>query len=145
MEFSLRQSTRDDLPWLLELRAEVLRDDLERLGRYDPVRVRQWMSDVFDPALTQIIEIDGESLGSITVRLDNGVRWIEHFYLPPSMQGRGIGTRVLDAVLRKLLVSPLPVRLNVLQGSAARRLYERVGFVVDTEDEVNTFMTLRRS
>jgi hypothetical protein len=30
--------------------------------------------------------------------------------------------------------------LNVLQGSGARRLYERHGFVVESEDEVDVFM-----
>ncbi|MNC81740.1 hypothetical protein D3C75_1349650 [compost metagenome] len=33
------------------------------------------------------------------------------------------------------------VTLNVLQGSPARRLYERLGFVLDTEDEVDLFMS----
>jgi hypothetical protein len=32
------------------------------------------------------------------------------------------------------------VRLNVLQGSPARRLYERYGFVVEAEDAVDVFM-----
>ena len=34
----------------------------------------------------------------------------------------------------------LPVRLNVLQGSAARRLYERHGFTVTASDPVDVFM-----
>jgi hypothetical protein len=32
------------------------------------------------------------------------------------------------------------VGLNVLQGSAARRLYERHGFVLESEDPVDVFM-----
>jgi len=32
------------------------------------------------------------------------------------------------------------VRLNVLQGSPARRLYERHGFTLETEDPVDVFM-----
>lgn len=32
-------------------------------------------------------------------------------------------------------------RLNVLQGSPARSLYERHGFVVDSQDDVDVFMT----
>lgn len=35
-------------------------------------------------------------------------------------------------------------RLNVLRGSPARGLYERHGFVVDSEDDVDVFMTLDR-
>ena len=33
-----------------------------------------------------------------------------------------------------------PFRLNVLQASAARRLYERHGFVLESEDAVDVFM-----
>lgn len=33
-----------------------------------------------------------------------------------------------------------PVRLQVLQGSAARRLYERHGFVLESEDPIDVFM-----
>jgi len=32
------------------------------------------------------------------------------------------------------------VRLQVLRGSSARRLYERQGFMVESEDEVDVFM-----
>jgi ribosomal protein S18 acetylase RimI-like enzyme len=32
------------------------------------------------------------------------------------------------------------VRLNVLQGSPARRLYERHGFTVESQDPVDVFM-----
>lgn len=34
----------------------------------------------------------------------------------------------------------MTVGLNVLQGSAARRLYERHGFVVEAQDPIDVFM-----
>ncbi|MYV63244.1 GNAT family N-acetyltransferase, partial [Streptomyces sp. SID4931] len=34
----------------------------------------------------------------------------------------------------------LPVRLDVLQGSPARRLYERHGFTLEREDAVDVFL-----
>lgn len=140
MAWQLRPSTAADASWIAELRAVVLRDDLERLGRYDSVRVRQRFLDAFDPSCTHMIEIDGVDAGSIALRPDaDGAVWIEHFYLDPALQGRGIGSGVLAAVLDD---APGQIfRLNVLQGSPARRLYDRAGFVVDSEDEVDIFMT----
>ncbi|WP_460517340.1 GNAT family N-acetyltransferase [Humibacter antri] len=135
----LRAGLDSDIEWLVELRAEVLREDLERLGAYDAVRVRQRMRDAFVPANTQVIVVDGADAGSITVRAEDDVQWIEHFYLTPSAQGKGLGTVVLRTVLAS--DDPRPFRLNVLQGSPARRLYERHGFTVDTEDAVDVFMT----
>lgn len=137
----LRAATATDIDWLVELRAQVLRADLERLGRYDPHRVRQRMRDGYRPESTRIIVVDGEDIGSIAVREEPDARWIEHFYLAPTAQNRGIGTRVLTHVLAEH--DPRSHRLNVLRGSPARRLYERHGFTVDSEDDVDVWMTRR--
>ncbi|MFK4090291.1 GNAT family N-acetyltransferase [Kribbella sp. NPDC020789] len=134
----LRPATPADVEPLAELRAVVLRPDLERLGRYDDRRVRQRLRDGFDPSHTWIIEADGVFAGSIALRPAGDGPWLEHFYLDPSLQGRGLGSAVLRHVLD---THDGPVRLNVLQGSPARRLYERHGFVVDSEDAVDIFMT----
>ncbi|GAA4784485.1 GNAT family N-acetyltransferase [Microbacterium gilvum] len=139
MDWTLRPALASDVGWIAELRADVLREDLARLGRYDPVRVRERFRSGFSPALTRVIVVDGEDAGSIAVRTaDDGI-WIEHFYLAPHLQGRGIGTGVLAHVLSAGGVH----RLNVLQGSPARRLYERHGFALDSEDEVDVFLVRR--
>lgn len=97
------------------------------------------MRDGFRPEHTRIIVVDGKDVGSISVRKDPDARWIEHFYIEPEVQHRGIGTRVLALVLAE--DDPRPHRLNVLQGSPARRLYERHGFTLDAEDDVDVWMT----
>ncbi|MGW9113899.1 N-acetyltransferase family protein [Microbacterium sp. NPDC055683] len=139
MDWTLRPALDSDAAWLAELRADVLRDDLERLGRYDPVRVRERFRSAYAPALTRIIVVDGEDAGSIAVRTADDGTWIEHFYLVPHLQGRGIGAGVLAHVLSGGGIH----RLNVLQGSPARRLYERHGFALDSEDEVDVFLVRR--
>lgn len=140
MKIDLRPSTTQDVEWLAELRADVLRDDLERLGRYDPRRVRQRMREAFETRFTRVIVVDGADVGSITVRGDGDERWIEHFYLAREMQGRGVGSRVLQQILDEEADTPL-LRLNVLQGSPARDLYARHAFRVDSEDAVDVYMT----
>jgi hypothetical protein len=47
---------------------------------------------------------------------------------------------VLRTVLARADSEGTDVRLNVLRGSPARRLYERHGFTVDSEDAVDVFM-----
>jgi GNAT superfamily N-acetyltransferase len=140
MDISLRPSTPRDIDWLVDLRAEVLRVDLERLGRYDENLVRDRMRLGFRPDWTRIVVVERADVGSITTRPEGSTRWIEHFYLTASVQGKGVGSIVLERVLAETHVGD--TKLNVLQGSAARRLYERYGFVSDQEDEVDVFMTL---
>lgn len=136
----LRSAVADDVELVAELRATVMRADLERLGRYDEHRVRQRLRDSFSTEHTSIITIDGELAGCVTVRPADGGRLLEHFYLAPHHQGRGLGSAVLRAMLELTDADGMAVRLNVLQGSGARRLYERHGFVVETEDPVDVFM-----
>ncbi|MFF9177712.1 GNAT family N-acetyltransferase [Streptomyces sp. NPDC014793] len=140
-DWSTRSATAADIETIAELRAEVMRPDLERLGRYDDHRVRQRLRDSFSTRYTSVILIGGEFAGCVTVRPAAGDRqWLEHFYLAPRHQGRGLGSAVLRAVLERADARGATVALDVLRGSAARRLYERHGFVVETEDPVDVFM-----
>lgn len=66
--------------------------------------------------------------------------YLEHFYLDPALHGRGLGSSVLRHLLDLADAEGSAVRLQVLQGSAARRLYERHGFVLETEDPVDVYM-----
>ncbi|MEU3986625.1 GNAT family N-acetyltransferase [Streptomyces sp. NPDC026672] len=129
-----------DVETIAELRATVLRADLERLGRYDEHRVRQRLRDSFSPEHTSVVVVAGEFAGCVTVRPAGGRQWLEHFYLAPEQQGRGLGTAVLRTLLDRADAQGTAVGLNVLRGSAARRLYERHGFAVESEDPVDVFM-----
>lgn len=143
-DWVLRPASVADVEAVAELRAVVLRPDLERLGRYDERRVRQRLRDGFAPAHTWMIEVDGALAGCVALRSAEDAYWLEHFYLGPEVQGRGIGTAVLGGLLERCDREGAVVRLNVLQGSPARRLYARHGFTVETEDEVDVFMVRHR-
>jgi ribosomal protein S18 acetylase RimI-like enzyme len=139
-EWVLRSAEPRDVEAIAELRAEVMRADLERLGRYDEHRVRQRFRDSFSPQHTSVIVADGAFAGCVTVRPAEDGWWLEHFYLATGLQGRGLGSAVLGTLLRQIDADGVLVRLNVLQGSAAQRLYERHGFTVESEDPVDVFM-----
>ncbi|TQJ86300.1 GNAT family N-acetyltransferase [Streptomyces sp. SLBN-31] len=139
-DWDIRSATWADLEPVVELRAVVMRPHLERLGRYDEHRVRQRLRDGFEPAHTSIIEVDGAFAGCVALRPAEDAHWLEHFLLDPPLQGRGIGSAVLRELLGRCDRAGVPVRLNVLQGSPARRLYERFGFEPQSEDPVDVFM-----
>jgi GNAT superfamily N-acetyltransferase len=140
--WALRPATPEDIEPIAEIRAEVMRPDLERLGRFDPHRVRRRFRDAFCARHTSIITVDGLLAGSVTLRpdADTGSHWLEHFYLSPAHQGRGLGSAVLRTLLAGTDARGRTVRLDVLRGSAARRLYERHGFVVESQDPVDVLM-----
>ncbi|MEV0221820.1 GNAT family N-acetyltransferase [Streptomyces sp. NPDC050704] len=138
--WALRSARTADVEVIAELRATVMRTDLERLGRYDEHRVRQRLRDSFSARHTSVIMVDGELAGCVTLRPADGGQLLEHFYLAPHHQGRGLGSAVLRTLLESADAHGTTIRLNVLQGSAARRLYERHGFVVELQDPIDVFM-----
>jgi len=138
--WEIRPASAADVEPVAELRAVVLRADLERLGRYDERRVRQRLRDGFTPAHTWVIEVGGAFAGCVSLRPARDARWLEHFYLAPHLHGGGIGAAVLRGLLEQCDRDGALVRLNVLRGSPARRLYERHGFTLETEDAVDVFM-----
>ncbi|RKN27122.1 GNAT family N-acetyltransferase [Micromonospora musae] len=142
-DWELRPASAADVDAVAELRAVVLRSDLERLGRYDDQRVRRRLRDGFAPAHTWIIEVGGAFAGSVALRPAEDAHWLEHFYLAPHLQGSGIGGAVLRGLLERCDREGAVVRLNVLHGSPARRLYERHGFTIEAEDPVDVFMVRR--
>ncbi|UIX33162.1 GNAT family N-acetyltransferase [Streptomyces sp. GQFP] len=144
-DWDIRPASASDIEPIAELRAVVMRPDLERLGRYDDHRVRQRFRDGFDAAHTWVIEVTDEFAGCVALRPAEDAHWLEHFYLAPRFQGTGIGSGVLSELLGRCDGEGALVRLNVLQGSPARRLYERHGFVVEGEDAVDVFMMRERT
>lgn len=142
MQVTLHQSEASDVERIAELRAIVLYDDLNRLGRYDEVRVRQRLRDSFDPGHTWLIRTEeSDFIGCIAFKPKGEGFLLEHFYIHPDYQGRGAGRKLLQHFLNQKQVQGKTVTLNVLQGSPARRLYERFGFQVDSEDDVDVFMS----
>lgn len=111
-----------------------MRPDLERLGLWERDWARRRFLETYVPANTDIIETDGKPVGVIAVRAEADAQWIEHFYLDPTVQGRGMGRQVLLHVM-EIHRDARPFRLAIDRGSAARRLYERVGFVHLYDDD----------
>jgi GNAT superfamily N-acetyltransferase len=136
--FALRAATPEDVELVAALKERVLRRDLEPLVGWDPDRSRARVVEHFSTAHTRMILVDDAVAGTITLRPEGEAVWLEMFYLDAAHQGRGIGTAVLRAVLAETREREL--RLQVLVGSAARRLYERHGFVCEHEDGVDVWM-----
>lgn len=97
----MRPATGVDVEAVARLRAVVLREDLQRRGRYDEQRVRQRLRDGFVAAHTQLIEVAGEFAGCVALRPAADAHWLEHFYLAPHLQGKGIGSGVLRGLLQR--------------------------------------------
>lgn len=90
------------------------------------MRRRERLGAVFDPAVFRVVERAGQHLGCIAAAAAGDHIALHSFYLEPAEQGRGLGRQVLAMALAPL--PRLPVRIEVLKGSRARRFWEGQGF-----------------
>jgi len=139
----MRAATSQDIEWLVALKEAAMRPDLERLGVWDPDRSRRRLLQELAPASTWLVLAAGQRVGSVALRPSKDEGWLQHFYVLPEHQGRGLG----GAVLRDLLDrrdDPRSVRLLAVRGSAALRLYARHGFVRERDHENGIDVVLAR-
>ena len=124
-----------DFDDLLALRIAVMRESLERIGRFDPQRAAERFRSTFRPAQTRRIHVGAEAAGCVAMWDEPEALRVEHFYLAVKYQRLGLGA----AVLRRLFAEAPPhvqcFRVGALRGSDANRFYQRHGFVQVSESE----------
>lgn len=132
---ALTPASDEDFEALLSLRLAAMRESLQRLGRFDPQRARERLSRAFEPAHTRHILLDGERVGFVVLlpMVDHLV--LDHLYIAPQAQGRGVGSWVMAQVLDEADRLGLPVRVTALKVSDANRFYQRHGFELQHESE----------
>jgi len=119
---------QSDLDNLVAIRIEAMRESLERVGRFDPVRARERFLSGFEACNTHYIEVSGERVGFVVVKHQHTELLLDHLYMRPSAQGSGIGSAVLAQIFKEADVAGLPIRVGALKGSASNRFYTRHGF-----------------
>lgn len=124
-----------DFDAMVALRIAALRESLERLGRFDPVRARERLAVGFVPEFMNHIELDGKRVGFITLRPVGRALSLDHLYILPAAQGRGIGAWALDWAKTQATERSCDISLYALQESDANRFYVRHGFVKISEAE----------
>ncbi len=133
---TLQPVTLEDLEALVAIRIAAMRESLERLGRFDPMRARARLADHFDPSATFAIFQGSERIGFFTIRELPENLSLDHLYVMPDHQGTGVGAGVLSYIQS---IGKKPITLNALRDSASNRFYKRHGFIQIDEDALDIY------
>jgi len=124
-DWRLRRAARTDAALIAAIFASSRRAAMPYLPvLHAESEVLQWITDVVlrNSLVTLAVSGDRQAGGFASVR--NGV--LEHLYVSPQLQGRGLGTFLLTTAQQE---SPRGLRLHVFQRNlSARRFYERREF-----------------
>jgi ribosomal protein S18 acetylase RimI-like enzyme len=150
---ALRPEGPADGAFLLGVYASARQEELETMGwpaamREAFVRMQfnaqqQGYRAAFPRADFSIILSDGQPIGRLIVNRAENEFLLVDIALQPAQRGRGIGTELLQKLMREAAAAKKPVRLSVLKGQRAFRLYQRLGFEKTGEDGLRDQMEWR--
>lgn len=132
---TLTAACAEDFEQLLALRLDAMRESLERVGRFDPERSRQRFLANYAPQYTRHIEVFGVRVGFVAVKPDASGLHLDHLYVHPHHQGKGVGARVLRQVFAEADALGARLRVGALRGSDSNRFYQRHGFTFESDTE----------
>ena len=149
--YHLRSASIADEAFLLELYAQTRADELIHSGMdalqhevfvQMQFRLRQASYRTTYPmAVDEIICADsGNPIGRVLVDRAAGGLCLVDIAIVAEKQRQGFGTQVIQQLQRECTEQDWKMRLQVLKGSAAERLYRRLGFRAVDEDRLRTQM-----
>jgi len=134
VDVSLRQATPDDEGFLLDLYASTRNEELAGLD-WDENQKRAFLRMQFlarersyARSDDRIILMNGRPIGRMLVNRDDSAMLLTDIALLTQYRNTGIGTGLIQNLMKEAAASAKPLHLHVLETSAAVRLYERLGF-----------------
>lgn len=120
--------THKDGEILACLRDRAMRESLENVGRYDPIRVKQRFLSNFNPQNTKKILVGDKLVGFfVALELEDHI-YLDHLYIDPDHQSQNIGSTILKEVKSLSKKTNKPIRLGALIQSKANQFYIANGF-----------------
>lgn len=146
MPISLRPYHEYDRDFLFKLYASTRTDEIAPFG-WPPAQQeafllmqftaqQRWYAMSYAQAEHHIIEQDGTPIGRMMVSREQPAAVLIDIALMPEHRRKGIGGGLIRQLIEQCNGKKLPLRLQVLRGNPALRLYERLGFVRTEEDQM---------
>ena len=137
----LRTATSEDFDFLYSLHRATLKEYVARTWGWDEVWQHNHFRQHFNPSACQVIVFQGQDIGVLCVERREAEIFLSRIEMLPGYQRKGIGTTIILEVLDEAKRMGRLVVLEVLKvNSAARRLYEHLGFSVTGETETHYLM-----
>ena len=141
MAYRLRNATPDDEPWQLAIYASTRADELAMTGwpaaQCEAFVMQQHQAQqrhyqrYFPASVCQLILVGDAVAGRLWVDARPDRLHVLDITLLPAFRGQGLGTMCLQALWQQAQAGGQALGIQVEIHNPARRLYERLGFIVD--------------
>ena len=124
----LRPATPADSEFCFCLHKAAMGGCITAIWGWDEQRQRGFHARGFDPGRWQIITAGGADIGMLDIEYRPAEIYLSRIEILPGHQGRGIGTRLISALIDEARHKGQDLVLDVLTSNTrARALYQRLG------------------
>ncbi|WP_225547054.1 GNAT family N-acetyltransferase [Chromobacterium violaceum] len=136
-----RQAIPDDEPLAFDIFEAAMRHYVDLTWGWHQDYQRRCHQEHFNPDHHQLAMSDGNPCGLICVETHPTHLQLVKLYLLPAFRNRGLGTLLLQSVIRQGRIENKPSRLRVLQvNQLAQAFYSRHGFKIIDESPERLYM-----
>jgi ribosomal protein S18 acetylase RimI-like enzyme len=140
--FTLEPLTAADGEFRLEVYRATIKPYIDDLFDWDDATQERIILDQLGAGTHAAIVVVGQRVGVLQVEESPEILSLSQIEILPAFQGRGIGTAVVRSLMARGDREGKSLTLHVFRANvSARRLYERLGFVIAAEDGPVTVMT----
>jgi len=132
-----RPAVDEDSASLWDIHRAAMRGYVAATWGWDDESQESRFREQWSAARFQVIERANRPVGMLALEITPEGMRLGSIEIDPTEQGQGIGSAVVSAILAEARARGLPVSLRVLKVNPARRLYERLGFVVVGETDTH--------
>ncbi|HSH97488.1 MAG TPA: GNAT family N-acetyltransferase [Methyloradius sp.] len=131
-----RIATSEDQIFIYDLYVEAIKGYVEQLWGWDEIWQKNDFSAAFQSATTYVIQIGSEVSGYFQLELGTEFDYLRMFILGKEYRSKGIGSIVLQDVLRSSQINHKTLKLRVFKiNTDALRFYQREGWhITQIED-----------
>jgi GNAT superfamily N-acetyltransferase len=127
---TLRDTTEADSELCFQIKKKSFGDYIEEIWGLDEGVQRRFHEKDFEPSKFRIVQLGDLDIGLLGVRAGGNSMWVGQTYILPLHQNQGYGTHLIRDVISEAELQGKTVKLQVLKTNPARRLYDRLGFLV---------------
>jgi ribosomal protein S18 acetylase RimI-like enzyme len=117
-----------------------MKETVAQIWGWDDRYQEQYFHDHFYPTESMIVVLDEVAVGVVALEKSEDAWFLANIEIAPEHQGHGLGTELVESILRQANEAGVSVALQVNRVNRARQLYERLGFETTGSNETHFLM-----
>jgi ribosomal protein S18 acetylase RimI-like enzyme len=133
-QLSFRKAEIEEMDWAYLLFKEGLQQYIAQTWGWNELFQRHSFLAHLPASSFVIVSHDEQDVGGYCLKNKTDHLYLEMLLISADMQRKGIGSVVMQSLIKQAETQDLPIRLSVLRNNPAHQFYRRLGFDVLAED-----------